>query len=112
MYKRLIQKQLRQKFFKGKILIMAGARQVGKTVLALKLIKDFPKKDVRLFNCDNPTDRQELANKDLEFLKQLVGNAKIIFVDEAQKVKNIGETLKLLVDYYKDKKQIIATGSS
>ncbi|MBU4030842.1 ATP-binding protein [Patescibacteria group bacterium] len=112
MYKRLLQKQLKKKFFKGKILIIAGARQVGKTFLSLELVKDFPKKDVRLFNCDNPTDRQELANRDLEFLKQLIGDAKIIFIDEAQKVDNIGETLKLLVDYYKNKKQIIATGSS
>ena len=53
-----------------------------------------------------------LKNKDLEFLKQLVGNAKLIIVDEAQKVENIGNTLKLLVDYYKTKKQIIVTGSS
>jgi len=112
MYKRLLQKIINKKFFKGKIIIITGPRQTGKTTLSLELMKKFPKKDIRSFNCDNPTDREELANKDLEFLQQLVGRAKLIFIDEAQKVENIGETLKLLIDFYKKKKQIIVTGSS
>jgi len=112
MYKRLLQKIVAKKFFGGKILIIIGARQTGKTILSLELIKKIPKKQIRLFNCDNSTDRQQLANRDLEFLKQLIGDVKLIFIDEAQKVENIGETLKLLVDFYKNKKQIIVTGSS
>jgi predicted AAA+ superfamily ATPase len=112
MYKRLLQKNIKQKFFKGKALIIVGARQTGKTTLGLELTKGFSEKEVRFFNCDNPTDREELANKNLEFLKKLIGDTKIVFIDEAQKVENIGETLKLLVDYYKDKKQILVTGSS
>lgn len=112
MYERLLQKTIEQKFFKGKIIIITGARQTGKTTLALELIKRFSRKEVRLFNCDNPTDRQELYNKNLEFLKQLIGDAKIVLIDEAQKVENIGEVLKLLIDFYKKKKQIIVTGSS
>lgn len=112
MYKRIFEETIAKKFFKGKIIIIVGARQIGKTTLSLELTKEFSKKDVRLFNCDNPSDREQLANKDLEFLKQLIGKAKLIFVDEAQKVENIGETLKLLVDFYKKKKQIIVTGSS
>lgn len=112
MYQRLLQENIKTKFFKGKILIIAGARQTGKTTLSLEIIKEFSKKEVRFFNCDNPTDRQELANRDLEFLIKLIGDAKIVFIDEAQKVDNIGETLKLLIDYYKNKKQILVTGSS
>lgn len=112
MYKRLLQKNIREKFFKGKIVIITGARQTGKTTLALEIIKNFTQKETRLFNCDNPADRQELSNKNLEFLQQLVGRAKIILIDEAQKVENIGATLKLLVDFYKTKKQFIVTGSS
>ena len=112
MYKRIFKETIAKKFFKGKIIIIVGARQIGKTTLSLELTKEFSKKDVRLFNCDNPSDREQLANKDLEFLKQLIGKTKLIFVDEAQKVENIGETLKLLVDFYKKKKQIIVTGSS
>lgn len=112
MYKRALEQIIGKKFFKGKIIIIVGARQTGKTTLSLKLMKKLPREAIRSFNCDNPTDRQELANRDLEFLKQLVGKAKMIFIDEAQKVENIGETLKLLVDFYKKKKQIIITGSS
>lgn len=112
MYKRLIEKTIQKKFFKGKILIIVGARQTGKTTLGLDLMKKFPQGQIRSFNCDNPTDREYLANKDLEFLEQLIGEAKLIFIDEAQKVESIGETLKLMVDFYKNRKQIIVTGSS
>jgi len=112
MYKRILQQTISKRFFKGKIIIIVGARQTGKTTLSIELMKKFPEKEIRSFNCDNPTDREQLSNKDLEFLKQLVGKAKLIFIDEAQKTENIGETLKLLVDSYKRKKQIIVTGSS
>lgn len=112
MYKRLLTKNIKNKFFKGKILIIVGARQTGKTTLSLDLIKDVPQSKIITFNCDNPTDREQLINKDLDYLKQLVGSHEIVFIDEAQKVENIGQTLKLLVDYYKNKKQIIVTGSS
>lgn len=112
MYKRLLTKNIKSKFFKGKILIIVGARQTGKTTLSLDLIKNISQSKLLAFNCDNPTDREQLINKDLDYLKQLVGDSEIIFIDEAQKVENIGQTLKLLVDHYKDKKQIIVTGSS
>ncbi|MDP2951532.1 MAG: ATP-binding protein [bacterium] len=112
MYKRLLKQIIAEKFFQGKIVILAGARQTGKTTLSLELIKNYSKKNIRFFNCDNPLDREELANKNIEFLKKLIGEAKIIFIDKAQKVENIGQTLKLLVDFYKKEKQIIATGSS
>ncbi|MDP2951236.1 MAG: ATP-binding protein [bacterium] len=112
MYKRLLKEQLVKRFFKGKILIITGARQIGKTTLVNELQKSFEKEESVFFNCDNITERENLKNKDLEFLKQLVGKAKVVIIDEAQKVENIGNTLKLLVDYYKTKKQIIVTGSS
>ncbi len=48
----------------------------------------------------------------MEFLRQLVGSSSIVLIDEAQKVENIGNTLKLMVDFYGKKKQIVATGSS
>lgn len=67
---------------------------------------------VRVFNCDNPTDRQQLNNKDIEFLRQIIGAARIVFIDEGQKVLSIGQTLKLLVDHYGATKQILVTGSS
>lgn len=109
MYKRILEDKIKEKFFKGKAIIIVGARQTGKTTLSLKIVEEFKTKK---FNCDNPTDRDLLSNRDLEFLKSLVGDAKVVLIDEGQKVENLGQTLKLLVDHYKKEKQIIVTGSS
>lgn len=113
MYTRLLQATIRRNCFKGKAIILAGARQTGKTTLAKQLVQDMGLvNQTRLFNCDNPTDRELLTNKDIEFLTQLVGRAKVIIIDEGQKVSTIGQTTKLLVDYYKTKVQVVVTGSS
>lgn len=113
MYKRLLEYQIKQNFFKGKAIIIVGARQTGKTTLCLELLKDLNQKNnSKIFNCDNPTDREVLSNKDLEFLVNLIGDTRLILIDEGQKVESIGQTLKLLVDHYKNKKQILVTGSS
>lgn len=108
-FKRTIEDKIKEKFFSGKVIIIVGARQVGKTTLGNRITEGYK---TRVFNCDNPTERALLNNKDIEFLKGLVKDTEIIFIDEAQKVKSIGETLKLLVEHFKDKKQIIVTGSS
>lgn len=110
MFSRSLKNQLRQKLFQGKAIIVTGARQTGKTTLSMELVNSFKGK-TKIFNCDNPTDREMLHDKDLEFLIQLVGEAEIIFIDEGQKVQNIGQTVKLLVDHYRDKKQIVVTGT-
>ena len=112
MYNRIIEKSLKNSFFKGKIAIVTGARQTGKTTLAMKLINEADSAQAKLFNGDNPGDRELLSNKSLEFLEKLIGGAKIVFIDEGQKIETIGQTLKLLVDKYKSEKQIIVTGSS
>lgn len=111
MFKRILETQIKKDFFSGKIIVLVGARQTGKTTLSLELIKEFVG-DVKIFNGDNPTDRDSLSNRDFDFLKNLIGDAKIIFIDEGQKIETIGQTLKLLVDNFKNQKQIIVTGSS
>lgn len=113
MYKRLIEGQIEDKFFQGKVIILTGARQSGKTTLSLEVIKKLGLEKKALFlNCDNPTDRKLLIDRDLDFLKNIIGKAEVIFIDEGQKVENIGQTLKLIVDYYKKEKQVLVTGSS
>jgi hypothetical protein len=112
MYSRIIENKLKRCFFKGKIIIIVGARQTGKTTLAKKIMADNAKLEAKTFNGDNPADRELLSDKSLEFLENLIGSAKIIFIDEGQKIKTIGQTLKLLADHYQDEKQIIVTGSS
>lgn len=115
MYSRIIKKAIISQFYSGKAIIITGPRQVGKTTLSLEIInekKGMNAGAVRVFNCDNPTDRQQLNNKDIEFLRQIIGDARIVFIDEGQKVPSIGQTLKLLVDHYGATKQILVTGSS
>lgn len=110
MFKRELQKTILDKCFKGKAIILLGARQVGKTTLLKSIIKE-QKTDVLYLNCDEPETVDALTNRNLRELQMLVGANKFVVIDEAQKVNNIGLTLKLMVDNLSDI-QIIATGSS
>jgi len=113
MFNRIIENSIKKDFFRGKAIILTGPRQIGKTTLCRKLVKEFEKSgNAVFFNCDNPTDRDLLDNRDLEFLIQLIGEKEIIVVDEGQKVSTISQTAKLLVDHFGKKKQLIITGSS
>lgn len=108
--KRTIEEPLREDFFKGKVIILTGPRQVGKTTLVNHILKSYS--SIITFNGDNRKDRESLAKNDFEYLDNLIGDKKIVFIDEAQKIDEIGNTLKLFVDNYQEEKQIIATGSS
>jgi len=111
MFKRLIIDALKEDFFKKKVIILVGPRQVGKTTLLGQVIKDFEQSNTLFLNCDEPETLKMLENVSSTELKNLIGNKKIILIDEAQRVKNIGITLKLIVDNISDI-QLIATGSS
>ncbi len=109
--KREIEERIEQQFFKGKVIVIYGARQTGKTTL-IKNIKDkYSNLPSLWLNCDEPEIREVLTNANLNTLKRIIGNKKLIFIDETQRIKNIGITLKLLVDNLSDI-QLIATGSS
>lgn len=109
MYKRELKQKIKEKLFSGKAIIIVGARQVGKTTLVNELITKYKSKR---FNCDNPTERDILNNKDIEYLEGFFSEYDIIFIDEAQKVNSIGHTIKLLVEHFGKDKQFIITGSS
>ena len=108
MISRIAEQLIKNDFNKGKAIVVMGARQVGKTTL-LKQIVD--RDDVLFLNCDNHDDRADLEGKTSTELRNLVGNHRMVIVDEAQRVRNIGLTLKMLVDL-KLPMQILATGSS
>lgn len=113
MYLRLLEPKIKDDFFQGKVIIIAGARQTGKTTLVKRVLANYPQTNaVRFFSGDDPGDCNVLNNRGLDFLRQQVGDARIIFIDEAQKIPTIGQTLKLLVDYFGAERQIIVTGSS
>lgn len=108
--KRQIQKLVENSLFKNKIVIIYGARQVGKTTLVKQIQKNQISGSSYL-NCDEIDIRQALTDKTSTELKSFLGSKKLIIIDEAQRVKNIGLTLKLIIDNF-PKTQVIATGSS
>ncbi len=108
--KRTLQPYIENSLFKEKIVIIYGARQVGKTTLVKQIMQSQNKKSLYI-NCDEPDNRFLLANKTSSELKNLLGNNELVIIDEAQRVENIGLTLKLIIDNY-PQIQIIATGSS
>lgn len=110
MYTRDLQSIIQERCFQGKAIILLGARQVGKTTLLKKIIQEQQVEALYL-NCDEPQTVTALTNCNLRELQMVIGANKFVVIDEAQKVDNIGLTLKLIVDNMPDV-QVIATGSS
>ncbi|MBI4121971.1 MAG: ATP-binding protein [Parcubacteria group bacterium] len=106
---RKIKEPVKQRFFQKKAIIIYGPRQAGKTTLVRELQAEYP--GSIYLNCDEPDIRRALEHRTTTELGALIGKADVVFIDEAQRVVNIGLTLKLLVDHFPDK-QIVATGSS
>lgn len=77
----------------------------------MRKISDSLEIPFQWLNGDEPTVRQLLSNAGLERIKQILGNHKCIFIDEAQRIENIGLTLKIMVDNIPDV-QLIVSGSS
>jgi len=108
--KRDIQANIEKWLFKEKVIILYGARQVGKTTLVKELLKKYANEDA-YFNCEIIGIKQALETADPIALRNFLGKGNFFVLDEAQKVQSIGLILKLLIDTYPDL-QIIATGSS
>lgn len=107
---RTVQNRIENALFKKRAIVIYGARQVGKTTLLKRLMERDAFSSIYL-NCDEPDIRERLTNVNSTQLKSLLGDRKLICIDEAQRVRNIGLTLKLIVDNFPEK-QVIATGSS
>jgi uncharacterized protein len=107
---RKIEAQLEQRLFKGKVITLLGARQTGKTTLLKKLLETY-QDDAIWLNADEYDIKERFENPTSTALKSLIGNKKLVIIDEAQQISQIGLALKLLVDSYPEI-QVIATGSS
>lgn len=94
----------------GKVWVLYGARRVGKTSRVRSFLSDYPK---RVFSGqgEDIVLRELLESMSAERYRQSFASYDLVFVDEAQKIENIGESLKLMVDVLPDL-QVIATGSS
>lgn len=108
--KRKLQEIIENFMFKNKIIVIYGARQVGKTTLLKELMSKY-ENDCLYLNCDEPDVRMALSNKTSTELGQLIGGKKLICIDEAQMVREIALTLKLIAENFPGI-QVIATGSS
>ncbi len=101
---------IQDRFFKGKATILLGPRQSGKTTL-IKALLARTGLPYLLLNADEPDVRELLDNPTSTRLRTIIGNHKIFCIDEAQRIANIGITLKLVTDQIPEV-QVIATGSS
>ncbi|HMH23357.1 MAG TPA: ATP-binding protein [Puia sp.] len=110
MIQRYLREKITERLFKGKAILIFGPRQSGKSTLVENLLKGLNQSWLYL-NGDEADVREILTNTTSTKLKTLTGKNKIVFIDEAQRISNIGLTLKLFTDQLKDI-QVIATGSS
>jgi len=110
MIKRLLYSYINNRLFKGKAILILGPRQSGKTTLIESILHDHSQPSISL-NGDEPDVRELLSNTTSTRLKSIIGKNKIVFIDEAQRIPNIGITIKLFTDALKGI-QVIATGSS
>ncbi len=95
----------------NKVVIVSGARRVGKTVL-VKNILDKIEEPVLILNGEDINVHDKLAIRSVENYKQILGSCKLLYIDEAQKIPDIGQKLKLMVDEIEGLKIIISGSSS
>lgn len=108
MIERTITSRITSKIGRGKAIIIVGPRQVGKTTLITELLSGV---DYQFFDGDDPLVRSELNAPNTEEIRRLIGNKKVVFIDEGQRIQGIGLTLKIIVDQLKDV-QLWVSGSS
>ncbi|MBD5310899.1 MAG: ATP-binding protein [Bacteroides sp.] len=111
MIERIIKSRILHDFNRNKIITLLGPRQVGKTTLLEQILKTCTVNKVLQLNCDNEDDRLLLQGRSTTELKMLIEGYDMIMIDEAQRVLNIGLTLKMMGDL-KSNARIIVTGSS
>lgn len=109
---RAITERIYKKILPEKVIVIVGARRTGKTFLIQKLKTRLEKKEkCLLLNGEDFLTEELLINKSIEQYRSIIGNNKILIIDEAQKIQQIGRILKLMIDELEDLK-IIVTGSS
>lgn len=106
---RLLKTTVEQQLNLGKAIVILGARQVGKSTLVKDILKN--KGNYLFLDGDDFSVQQQLEHPNTEFLKRLISDFSIIFIDEVQRIKNIGITAKIITDQFPEV-QLILSGSS
>ena len=110
-YKRAVLEEFHRKLLPNKILILLGARRVGKTDLIKNYLKSIPSEIYLHLNGEDKNNANLLKERTVVNYKRLLANVNLLVIDEAQNIPDIGMILKLIVDSI-DGIKIIATGSS
>jgi len=108
MYLRYLEKEIKKRIGSGKAIVLIGPRQVGKTTLIETILKS---KDYLLLDGDDPKTRVLLTEPNTEEIRSILGKYKYVFIDEAQRIKGIGLTMKIITDRFKGI-QLFTSGSS
>ena len=107
--RRDIQPVIEKQLFQGKVIVIYGPRRVGKTTLSKQLLQSHERS--RYINCELLENKMTLETTNSSALKSFLGNYRLIVLDEAQHIGDIGRILKIISDTFPEI-QIIATGSS
>lgn len=109
MITRQVENQIKHRLGNGKAIIVMGPRQVGKTTLLSQLFKE--RTDVLWLSGDDSDVQEMMSSMTAARMKMLLGNKKVLIIDEAQRISDIGLRLKVVIDQLPDV-QVVATGSS
>ncbi|MBU6340121.1 MAG: ATP-binding protein, partial [Bacteroidetes bacterium] len=109
MIKRILEQRIRDRLFTGKAIILIGPRQTGKTTLLHTIFGNEP--GVQWLNGDDPETRLLLEEVTTLKWKRMLGESKVLVLDEAQRIADIGLKLKLITDQIPEV-QVVASGSS
>lgn len=110
-YKRAVLTEFHKKLLPNKVLVLLGARRVGKTALIKIYLETIPSDSYLQLNGEDIKDANLLKERSVSNYKRLLANVSLLVIDEAQHIPDIGMILKLIVDSI-DGIKIIATGSS
>ena len=110
-FKRAVIQEFHHKLVPNKVLLLLGARRVGKTELIKNYLATIPKESYLQLNGEDINDVNLIKDRSVKNYRRLLTNIDLLVIDEAQNIPNIGQILKLIVDTI-DGIKIIATGSS
>lgn len=108
---RVLLKTIQEKITPGKAVILLGPRQSGKSTIMDEVARQSTLR-VRRLDCDDSAIRMRLEVQMLPNLLNVVGDAELLLIDEAQRVKNIGLTLKIITDQIKHVRLLVSGSSS
>lgn len=108
---RELSKLILKKLQPNKVVILYGARRVGKTMLVKEILANVNEPILRL-NGDDINVHDKLSIRSIENYKQILGTCKLLYIDEAQKIPEIGLKLKLMIDEIEGLRIIISGSSS